>query len=178
LTASLTEDRGMGLPRLEMWVDSPLTTIATLGETVITVVHTELTMEALRAAKPVNDKICASYPEGAVSLTVVRENIRLPDTELRNAVAEAMAATRSRTRAVARVFLGDGFWLSSVRSVLTAIELLKPYDLPKRTFGEVPDATAWLARTVQRDAGWAKHLHDTVEELIRAAEKQPINAAS
>jgi hypothetical protein len=167
----------MALPRLKMWVDSPLTTVATLGETVITVVHSELTMESLRVASPVNAKICESYPEGAVSLTIVRANIRLPEAELRNAVSEAMAATRSRTRAVARVFLGDGFWLSSVRSVLTAIELLRPYDLPKRTFAEVPDATSWLARTIQRDAGWAKHLNDTVEELTRATAQQAISAS-
>jgi hypothetical protein len=157
----------MALPELQMWVDSPLTTVATLGETVITIVHSELTMESLRVAKPINTKICASYPEGAVSLTIVRENIRLPEPELRNAVSEAMVATKSGTRATARVFLGDGFWLSSVRSVLTAIELLRPYDLPKRTFADLPSATTWLAQTIHRDGVWVEHLNATVERLTR-----------
>jgi hypothetical protein len=161
-----------------MWVDSPLTTVATFGETAITLVRSELTMESLRISAAVNAKICADYPEGAVSLTIAEPNIRMPDAELRNAASEAMASTRSRTRAAARVFLGDGFWLSSVRSVLTAIELLRPYDLPKRTFAELPTASRWLARTIHQDAAWAERLIEAVNELTRLAAHVGASTAS
>jgi hypothetical protein len=168
----------MARSSLEILVDSPLTTVATFEQTAITVVHTELTMESLRVARTVNGKICAGYPEGAVALTIVQPNIRLPDAELRRAASEAMAATRSRTRAVARVFLGDGFWLSSVRSVLTAIELLRPYDLPKRTFGELSVATHWLSQLIHADATWAQRLNEVVGELARPASDERAGAST
>jgi hypothetical protein len=158
----------MVVPRLEIWVESPLTSVATFGETAITVVHSELTMESLRVAKAINAKICAQYPDGVLALTVVQSGIQLPNLELRNAASEAMAATRSRTRAAARIFLGDGFWLSSVRSVLTAIELLRPYDLPKRTFADVPAATRWLAQLIHEDDAWIARLSEAVNQLTRS----------
>jgi hypothetical protein len=70
-----------------------------------------------------------------------------------------MAAARAQTRCAARVFLGNGFWLSTVRSVLTAIELIRPYDLPRRTFSEIPPATRWLAKSIDESLAWADRLN-------------------
>ena len=158
----------MTVPSLEILVQSPLTSVAVYGETVITIVQSELTVEALHASKAAYDKLGTRYP-GSVSLTVVHAGIKLPDAAMRNLTSEIMAQTRSRTRGVARVFFGDGFWLSTVRSVLTAIELMRPYDLPRRTFGTLEPATTWLAHTIQESSPWALRLNTAVHMLAESS---------
>ena len=143
--------------RAEVLLDSPLSSVALCDEAVITMVTTELTLEALRVSEAAYHRVCALYP-GTIGITLVHAGIKLPNAELRAASSESMARCRGKTRCVARVFFGDGFMLSSVRSVLTAIELIRPYDLPRRTFGELAPATDWVAQQVQRDAGWAAAL--------------------
>ena len=51
---------------------------------------------------------------------VVTSDLALPDAELRKAANQSIVASAAHTRCTARVFLGDGFWLSTMRSVLTA----------------------------------------------------------
>jgi hypothetical protein len=153
-------------PTLEILVQSPLTSVARYGEAVITLVNTELTLEALHAGKVAYDRILAAHPEGTVSLTVVNAGIKLPDASLRNMASDIMTQTKGRTRAVAQVFFGDGFWLSTMRSVLTAIELIRPYhDLPRRTFGTLEPATHWLAKTIHESPPWSLRLNTAVHML-------------
>jgi hypothetical protein len=168
----------MSRSRLEVLVESPLTTVATFEETVITVVRSELTMESLVAGKQANARLYARYKQGTSALIIVHPGIRMPDAELRRASAEAMAATRTTTRASARVFLGDGFWLSSVRSVLTAIELLRPYDVPKRTFADVRTASSWLAQSIHAEGGWAARLQEAVSDLEAGSAPLRVGAAT
>ena len=139
--------------------------MAALDDVIIMLVHSELTMDALRASRAAYDKILNKHPAGTISLTVVSAGITLPDHALRNASSELMSETRAHTRCVARVFFGQGFWLSTVRSVLTAIELLRPYDLPRRTFSELAPATSWLAQCRGENAPWAARLNDAVRSL-------------
>src|SRR4051812_38533875 len=128
-TSHFLDNRTMPPPRLDIVVASHLSSVAIFGEIVMMVVHSEVTEEALRASVTACHKVHEKYPEGVVGLTVVESGIKLPDATLRHASSEAMAATLGQTRITARVFLGQGFWLSTVRSVLTAIELIRPYDL-------------------------------------------------
>jgi hypothetical protein len=147
------------------------------GEAVITIVHTELTAESLHAGRTAYDKICAKHPLGTVSLTLVHAGIKLPDASLRNLASDIMAQTTGRTRGSARVFFGDGFWLSTMRSVLTAIELMRPYDSPRRTFGTLEPATAWLAKTIHESAPWSLRLNTAIHMLgegSRATRSQAI----
>jgi hypothetical protein len=154
-------------PRLEVLLDSPLSSVATFGEVVITAVHTELTEQALRVAVGAGRKVAASHPGGDVGLTLVQVGIKLPSSELRKAASEAMTSTMSHTRCVARVFFGAGFWMSTVRSVLTAIELIQPYPIPRRTFALVAPATRWLASTCGQDVSWAEGLDIAAAQVLR-----------
>jgi hypothetical protein len=152
--------------RLEVLVESPLSSVATLGEVVITIVHTAMTEEALRAASAASHRLAVTYPAGVSGIAIVKQGVMLPDTALRKMANDAMLATERHTRCTARVFLGDGFWLSTMRSVLTAIELIRPYDQVRRTFGDVQQATRWMATTTAQDGAWAERL---CEATLRVA---------
>ncbi len=159
----------MAQPQLEVLLDSPLSSVAVLGDVVITAVHTELTEQALRVAVTAGRKVAAAYPQGDVGLTLVQVGIKLPSAELRKAASDAMASTMGHTRCVARVFFGAGFWMSTVRSVLTAIELIQPYPIPRRTFALVNPATRWLASTCGQDVRWAESLDAAAAQVMRDA---------
>ena len=133
-------------------------------ETVITIVHSELTLEALHASKAAHETVCARHP-GCVSLTLVQAGIKLPDAAMRTAVSEVLVQTKSRTRCAARVFFGDGFWLTTVRGVLTAIEVLRPLDFPRRTFSALQPATLWLTQSIRETPPWALRLSAAVHML-------------
>jgi hypothetical protein len=166
----------MAQPQLQMVVESPLSSVATFGEVVITAVHTQLTMEALNAAVAAGRAVAAAYPRGDIGLTLVKVGIQLPSPALRKAASEAMVATKGHTRCVARVFFGNGFWMSTVRSVLTAIELVQPYDIPRRTFGELAPATRWLASSCALDTGWAERLEAAAKRVLGIDADEASNA--
>jgi hypothetical protein len=159
-------------PRLDIVVESHLSSVATFGETVIVVVHSEVTEESLQASITACHRLHEKFPGGVVGLTVVECGIKLPDAPLRQASSAAMAATSRQTRIMARVFLGEGFWLSTVRSVLTAIELIRPYDLPRRTFTEIEPATRWLAKGIQQELAWADRLSVAAASMTRNQAQQ------
>jgi hypothetical protein len=143
--------------RLEILLEGP-TSVAVFGEAVITVIEKRVTAEGLRVSIDGCLKVATQHPGRVVGVTLVYPGIELPNHELRKLSSETMAATRQHTNSCVRVFLGDGFWLSTMRSVLTAIELIKPYDLPRRTFSEIPPAARWLAKNIDESLAWADRL--------------------
>ena len=153
--------------RFDLLLESPFSSVATFGDTVITVVHTQMTAEALNAATAASKRLAAIHPAGVSGLAIVKRGALLPNAELRRAASQTMLATEAHTRCTARVFLGDGFWLSTMRSVLTAIELIQPYNQVKRTFADVRLATRWMALTTSHDTAWAEHLCDAALEMAR-----------
>jgi hypothetical protein len=153
----MRDNRQMAAHRLEMLLEGP-TSVAVFGEAVITVVAKGVTAEGLRVSIDASRRVARLYPGRVVGVNLVYPGIELPNHELRRLSSEAMAEARDLTRCAARVFLGNGFWLSTVRSVLTAIELIRPYDLPRRTFSEIPPATRWLAKNIDESLAWADRL--------------------
>jgi hypothetical protein len=167
----------MHTPSLEILIESPLTSVARFGEVVITVVHSELTEEALGAGVAAGQAIAEVYPRGGMGLSVIEVGAKVPNMELRKAASDAMAATKNHTRCTARVFLGDGFWMSTMRSVLTAIELMRPYDIPRRTFHALAPATLWIASQNARDVAWAQQLEAATHRIMRVSASAPSHVA-
>jgi hypothetical protein len=152
------------MARLQMWLEGP-TSVATFGEAVITAIEQRVTAEGLRLSIDACHKAASIHPGRVVGITLVYPGIEMPGHELRKLSSEAMAATRQHTNSCVRVFLGNGFWLSTVRSVLTAIELIRPYDLPRRNFSEIPPATRWLAKNINESLAWADRLSVALERF-------------
>lgn len=153
-------------PTLQVLLQSPLTSVAVYGEVVITIVHTELTLEALRTGVAANKKLGLTYPRGVASLAIAPPTAKMPNAETRTAASQAVEEALPHTLCAAQVIMGEGFWYSTLRSVLTAIEQFRPNDRPRRTFRDLDEALAWLSSQLQKDVQFSTSLRAAVQTLI------------
>jgi hypothetical protein len=153
-------------PQLEIVLGSPLCSVGVYAEVIIVAVHTEVTLEALKASVATARKVGTMYPHGVASLALAHFGARIPNAELRAAASQAMAESRGTTRCAAQVIAGEGFWASTVRSVITAMEKLRPDDKPRRSFGSLPEAVPWLCSHLDRDSKWGEGLLLAARQLL------------
>lgn len=156
----------MAAPQLQVLLGSPLCSVGSYDDVIIIAVHSELTAEALRASVAANRKLALKYPSGVASLALAHFGAKIPNAQLRAAASQAMAETRISTRCAAQVIAGEGFWHSTVRSVITAMEQLRPDDRPRRTFRTVTEAVSWLAGQLGRDGQWVEGLGAAAQALL------------
>jgi len=142
--------------------------VATFRNVVLVVVHDALTIDLLSASVRANRNIAPKHPAGVASLTTVSMGIRFPSAAERAVASEAIAAVRDSVRCAAQHISGDGFWASAARSIVTAIEMIRPDDRPRRTFTSLPDATQWIASCMQEDLNWARELEAVMNELVES----------
>jgi hypothetical protein len=153
-------------PQLQIVLGSPLCSVGTYAEVIIVAVHSEMTAESLRASVTANRKLANMYPHGVASLALAHFGAKMPSSEMRAAAAQAMADTRMTTRCAAQVIAGEGFWPSAVRSVITAMEKLRPDDKPRRSFGSLAEAVPWLCNQLDRDPKWGTGLVEAAQQLL------------
>src|SRR5690348_2222810 len=122
---------------------SPECSSAMFRQVSIFAVHTELTVEALRASVTAYHELRARYPGSVLSVTVSSPDARIPSPDTRNEASLAMVECQEETRCTAVVILGQGFYFSTMRSVLTAINLVRPYKVPMRVFADLGLAVRW-----------------------------------
>jgi hypothetical protein len=67
------------------------------------------------------DVLQAYRPEGSVSIIVIDPTSAFPSEETRRAALEVTRKTTAQTVAQVMVVLGDGFWASAIRGVLTTL---------------------------------------------------------
>jgi hypothetical protein len=147
------------------------------GEVVISLVRTEMTIEGLAASVNAARRLALRNRHGVGSLAVVAPNVSMPGPELRHAINQAIKDSRQYTCCAAQVLRGTGFWLSAVRSLLTAIELIHPGDLPRRTFDDVPIAARWIAENLKHDKAWADQLIGSIRSVLGTGELQIASAS-
>lgn len=70
---------------------------------------------------------------------------RLPESDARSQLGELAKTTADQVTAHATIISADGFGGSALRSVLTAIFAFSGAKYPKKVFGNVGDASDWLA---------------------------------
>jgi hypothetical protein len=156
---------------------SPLCSVATFREVSIFVVHTELTVEALRASVTAYHELRAKFPGSVVSVTLSSPIALIPPPAARNEASRAMVECQEETRCTAVVLQGEGFYVSTMRSVLTAINLVRPYKVPMRVFAELPSAVHWAGSHLDRHgATWDDEVLDAVRRTAdRSAVRQVAN---
>ena len=147
-------------------LQSPYCSIATYRDVVLVLVHSELTTESLKASQIAHQRLAMAYPRYVGCLTVVNFGVKIPDAAVRKLASEAMAATNEHLRCAAQVLTGEGFWPSTVRSVITAVERLRPDNKPRRTFPDVRSAIGWMAEQMDRDAEWQSGLHAVTTQVL------------
>lgn len=140
--------------------------VATFRNVVLIAIHDAMTVELLAASVRANRALAQRYPKRVASLTTASMGIKFPNAAERAAASEAIAAVRDNVLCAAQHLSGDGFWASTARSVVTAIEMLRPDDRPRRTFGKLSEATLWMATRANEDVAWAQELEKIVDTLV------------
>jgi hypothetical protein len=159
----------MALGALRYEHESPSCTVASFQDVVLVLVHSELTAESLKASESAHRRIALAFPRRVGCHTFVNLGVKNPDAAIRRLAADTMAATREHLRCAAQVLAGEGFWPSTARSVITAVERLRPDDRPRRTFPDVTAAVEWMAVHMERDAEWQKLLLAAAKDVQQAS---------
>ncbi|MAQ19704.1 MAG: hypothetical protein CMN30_33490 [Sandaracinus sp.] len=123
-------------------------TLATFDDILLTVLQGPVTPEGLRRATEAGRVLGQQHRAGIGALTIIEADIPMPDGEARRVSAKLTKESDAWVKAQATVILGDGFWRSTARSVVTGILLLARGDRPRRAFGEIDEGTRWIADEV------------------------------
>jgi hypothetical protein len=99
--------------------------------------------EAIQASWPANRAALASRPEGVISIVLVDPTTKFPSEAMRRAGVEVRKKTNANVVASITVIAGDGFWASTVRGALTAINTLAASAYPTKVFHDLREAVTW-----------------------------------
>jgi hypothetical protein len=135
--------------------------IASFHNVIIVLLDTTMSLGALHTSVQVNRKLTSVHGHIAV-LSVFGLGVKMPSPEVRKAAADAVALTAATTRADVRVLPGDGFWASAQRGILTAIEMMRPDSVPRRTFRHLREGVSFLVARLEKDASFARELERIV----------------
>lgn len=128
--------------------------ITTLEPTYATGNWNDLFIGVWRGAMTVNDvrvwglehqRMATAFPRGFASFVLVEKQVPLPEHEIRRALARGMDVAGSSVRAMAGIQEARGFAAAVFRSLQTALSSLATSSYPRKAFGTVPDAAAWIA---------------------------------
>jgi hypothetical protein len=148
---------------------SPQSAVASCGEVSIFMVYTDVTIEALQASISLSQEIRKKYP-AVLSITIASARARVPTAEVREESSKAMIATQDSARCAAVVLSGDGFWYSAMRSALTAIDLVRPYPVPRKVFAQLRPAALWMASYAQQpNAAWVNEVTRACTQVYEGA---------
>ncbi len=142
----------MSIARVELQgpfvVDGGQFSFSAIGNVLITSQNGDLTVNAMKRANELHASVLARYPGGTCMLSHLRV-MKVPSPDVRKAISEAMARYDATTLRRAIVMSEGGFVASIVRSVLAGITTLDGLSAIQKYFGDLPDATRYLAEVAQ-----------------------------
>ena len=102
----------------------------------------------IRATLKCHDVLKAYRPEGSVSIVVIDPSSGFPSEETRRVALEVTRFTNPQTVAVAVIVLGDGFWASAIRGVLTTLGFLGKPTHPRKIFRYEEEGVDWAIESI------------------------------
>jgi len=108
--------------------------------------------EDIRATLLGFEAVVAYRPEGGCSIVAVDSTTTFPSEETRRTAVGITRKTGNQTLAETLVILGDGFWASAMRGVMTTIWSLTSSTHPRKVLRQEADAVDWVIQTVQESA--------------------------
>ncbi|MET0595508.1 MAG: hypothetical protein ABW133_22605, partial [Polyangiaceae bacterium] len=91
-----------------------------------------------------HEAILADYPQGSAAIVVVDPSTAFPSEEARRVMLEATRKTSATTLAHTLVVLGDGFWASAVRGIMTTIGSLTNSSHPRKVVRHEEEGVDWI----------------------------------
>jgi hypothetical protein len=155
----------MSAARMDLHVhyDAADARVASLGPFILFRCFGDVRADAVNASLPAHRAALASRPAGVVSIVLIDSTTKFPSDEMRRAAVAARKLTNRNVAGYATIVAGDGFWASTVRGALTAINSLSGSSYPTKVFREVREGVAWA---VQQAGGQApEHVTRIVQEL-------------
>jgi hypothetical protein len=143
--------------------------LASFRNVILVLCHTGLNVQTLRMTVTVNRQLTRQYGHVAV-LSFVSTEVSMPTPEVRRVAAESLAVTRDSTRAEVRILPGDGFWASAQRGIITAIEMVRPDSVPRKTCRYLREGASFISARLEQDAQFARELEEAV---LKALETRP-----
>lgn len=117
----------------------------TMGNLQLNVYREKVTRDSMMRGCDVLERLVRRYPEGVVVISTAHvDAVGLPNAEGRAGIAEANARLDKVMVANGVCLLGEGFWVSAIRSLVTTLMIVTPRPYPTKFFGDDIDAAEWL----------------------------------
>lgn len=104
-----------------------------------------VTINGARAWGMEHERMAAAFPDGFASFVIVEKQVPIPDHPLRRAIACGMDQAGPSIRGMAGVQEAKGFAGALFRSLQLALSSLATTTYPRKGFGTIPEAAAWIA---------------------------------
>ncbi len=119
--------------------------VASFGHFILFRCFGDVGASAVNASIAAHRAAIAARPEGVVSIVLIDATTKFPSEEMRRAGVAARKQTNGHVTALATVIAGEGFWASTIRGVLTAINSLSGSSYPTKVFRDPLEGVTWAA---------------------------------
>jgi hypothetical protein len=112
----------------------------------VTVWGSQITIVQIEKSLELQRHLHGKHPRGQINLSLIPQvggGVPKLGVRERERVAEVMRECAPYTLAAANIIEGTGFWMSTARAILAALNLRNPF--PTKTFDSVEPAVSWLA---------------------------------
>jgi hypothetical protein len=137
---------------------SPGVAIGTLDAFFLMRCFGDVTPDDIRATVRGHEAILAHRPEGGGSIVAVDPTTTFPSEETRRTALDLTRTTGPKTLAHALIILGDGFWASGMRGVMTTIWSLNAANHPRKVLREEDEGVDWVIDSIGESRPKYRHI--------------------
>jgi hypothetical protein len=134
--------------RLQLHHRSPGAAIGTVGGFLLIRCFGTTSPDDIRATLKGHQAAVACRPHGIGSVVVVEASSAFPSEETRRVSVETMRDTNDRVAANVLILLGDGFWASALRGVITTMNSLSAAAYPKKVVRHEAEGVRWITESL------------------------------
>jgi hypothetical protein len=149
--------------------------VAVRGPVLVVNYRGAITHAVMQATEIAQREIVSTQGGQCLMLSVVEGNLPLPDDTARTKIITHFKTVSAKNTAFATVMLGDGFWASAARSIMSTFNLVVRAPCPSLTCGDVAAGAKFLATHANaNNLVDASLLTSEVAAMRRAAERAPV----
>lgn len=135
--------------------------VASFGPFILIRCFGDVSADAVHASIAAHHAALAARREGVISVVLIDPTTKFPSDEMRRAGVAARKQTNGHVTALVTIVAGEGFWASTIRGALTAINSLSASSYPTKVFRDTLEGVTWAAE----QAGWKHHVARIAREL-------------
>jgi hypothetical protein len=149
--------------------------VAVRGPVLIVNYRAAITHAVMQATEIAQREILSTQGGHCVMLSIVEGGLPLPDETGRASIVTHFRTVSSKNAAYATVMLGDGFWASAARSIMSTFTLVVKAPCPSLTSNEIAAGAKFMAtHAPANNPVDAIQLASEINAMRRAAERAPV----